>query len=146
MLYENEIKEMTAIYETMEYRLSDKLSDPKKLIEICDEGIRNPVVATNCIAELLEQLKHSDKVHSMICIDDYNYWLMPTGFPSFRYMNNKQLNGFIPPYDMALARLFVRFDGHFSRNGVKMLATSHHTQHNHMASPNELQFYEGYHQ
>ena len=71
----------------------------------------------------------------MVCIDNYNTWLRPSAFPSFRYMNNKQLNGFIPPYDLALCRLFLRFDGHVSRTGVKVLATSHHTQYNHIATP-----------
>ena len=45
---------MTAKYETMNYRLSDKLSDPKLLIQLVDEGINNPEIATNAIAEILE--------------------------------------------------------------------------------------------
>lgn len=40
----------------MNYRLSDKLRDPKTIIEICDYGISHPELATNCIAEILEQL------------------------------------------------------------------------------------------
>jgi len=38
----------------MNYRLSDKLRDPKTLLEICDFGIANPILATNCVAEILE--------------------------------------------------------------------------------------------
>ena len=52
---------MTAKYETMNYRLSDKLADPKLLIQIVEEGINNPEIATNAIAEILEQLYNSDK-------------------------------------------------------------------------------------
>jgi len=53
-LYDIEIKNLTAKYETMNYRLSDKLADPKTLIQLVDEGINNPEIATNAIAEILE--------------------------------------------------------------------------------------------
>jgi len=70
---------------------------------------------------------------------------MPSKFPSFRYSNDKNLRGHIPPHDLALCRLFMKFDGHFMRNGVKLLATSHHRQFNHICKPSDIQFYEGYH-
>lgn len=54
MLYESEIKDLTARYETMAYTLGDVLTDPKTLIDICNEGIKNPEVATNCLAEIIE--------------------------------------------------------------------------------------------
>lgn len=38
----------------MNYRLSDKLADPKTLIQIVDEGIANPELATNAVAEVLQ--------------------------------------------------------------------------------------------
>jgi hypothetical protein len=38
----------------MNYRLSDKLADPKTMIQLIDEGIANPDLATNVIAEILE--------------------------------------------------------------------------------------------
>lgn len=38
-LYDAEIQHYENIYETMEYRLSDKVPDPKKLIEIADYGL-----------------------------------------------------------------------------------------------------------
>lgn len=45
----------------MNYRLSDKLRDPKKLIEIAQMGVDNAEVATNAFAELLNQCYNSDK-------------------------------------------------------------------------------------
>ena len=45
----------------MEYRLADKLKDPKKLIELVDAGIEDPEIATCAFAEILEQLYQSDK-------------------------------------------------------------------------------------
>ena len=46
---------------------------------------------------------------------------------------------------MALVRLFMKFDGHFIRNGVKLLATSHLRQFNHVCEPKDINFYDGYH-
>ena len=52
-LYDIEIKNLQAKYESMNFRLSDRLSDPKTLMQIVDEGIANPDLATNAIAEIL---------------------------------------------------------------------------------------------
>jgi len=56
----------------MNYRLSDRLSDPKTLMQIVDEGIANPDLATNAIAEILEQLYKSDQHQTLITVDNYN--------------------------------------------------------------------------
>lgn len=56
----------------MNFRLSDKLSDPKTLMQIVDEGIANPDLATNAIAEILEQLYKSDKHKTLVTVDNYN--------------------------------------------------------------------------
>jgi hypothetical protein len=143
-LYDIEIKNLQAKYESMNFRLSDKLSDPKTLMQIVDEGIANPDLATNAIAEILEQLYKSDKQKTLVTVDNYNQWFMPTKFTSFRYSNDKNLRGNIPPHDLALCRLFMKFDGHFMLNGVKMLATSHHKQFNHICKPEDIQLYEDY--
>jgi len=39
----------------------------------------------------------------------------------------------------------MRFDGHFMRNGLKLFATSHRHQFNHICHPKELGLFEGYH-
>lgn len=137
---------MQAKYEQMNYRLADKLADPKTLLEIVDEGIKNNELATNCFAELLEQLYRSDKVQTLVSIDSYNLLYRPSEYLSFRYENNKRLRGKIPPHDFALVRLLMKFDGHFMRNGVKLFATSHHDRFNHIMKPEDIDFYEGYHQ
>ena len=53
-LYDIEVKNLNAKYETMNYRLSDKLADPKTLMQLVNEGRANPELATNVIAEVLE--------------------------------------------------------------------------------------------
>jgi len=45
----------------MEFRLSDKLRDPIKLIEIAEAGAKDPVLATNAFGELLNQCYNTDK-------------------------------------------------------------------------------------
>ena len=56
----------------MNYKLSDKLSDPKTLMQVVEYGINNPELATNAIAEVLEQLYKSDKFKTLITVDNYN--------------------------------------------------------------------------
>ena len=43
----------------MNIRCSDKLLDPKKLIDIADFGIKNPELATSAFGEILEQISGS---------------------------------------------------------------------------------------
>ena len=71
-LYDIEIKNLQAKYESMNFRLSDRLSDPKTLMQIVDEGIANPDLATNAIAEILEQLYKSDQHQTLVTVDNYN--------------------------------------------------------------------------
>ena len=93
-------------------------------MDIVEFGITNPDLATSCFAELLEQLYHTDKFHTLFAIDGYNDWLKESDYDSFRYANEN--NGKIPPKDIALVRLLMKFDGHMIRNGFKLLATTHY--------------------
>ena len=52
-LFEHELLWYQNKYDAMNYRLSDKLADPKKLIEIAQMGANDPEIATNAFAELL---------------------------------------------------------------------------------------------
>ena len=77
-------------------------------------------------------------------MDGYNSWFLPTSFPSFRYANDKSLNSHIPPKDLALVRLFHKFDGHKLRQGVKFVTTSHYRQFNHTMTPDMIDWFKGY--
>ena len=57
-LYEAELKEQEPRYKELRKRLSEKCDDPKKLMDIVQAGIDDPELATNAIAEILEQLNH----------------------------------------------------------------------------------------
>lgn len=74
-LFDFEIKMIQKEYEAMNVRVSDKLRDPKKVIDIINFGIENPELATNCLGEVLHQLYHTNKHHVLIAMDGYNDWM-----------------------------------------------------------------------
>ena len=78
-------------------------------------------------------------------MDGYNDLFRPTVYPSYRYENDRFLRGHIPPYDMALARLLMPFDGHYMRNDFKLLATTQYRHFNHIMTPDMINFPNGYH-
>ena len=41
--------------------------------------------------------------------------------------------------------MLMKFDGHYIRNGVKLVATSHYRQHAHLCTPEMIHFPDGYH-
>jgi small subunit ribosomal protein S29 len=71
-LYELELAELGVQYEKLNYRISQRLSDPKKLIEIVDAGIADPNQSICALAEVLEQLYNTDKYQTLISMDGFN--------------------------------------------------------------------------
>jgi len=55
-LYDQEMKMLDQRYKELKYRLSEKCPEPKTLMDIIEAGQLDPNLATNAIAELLEQL------------------------------------------------------------------------------------------
>jgi small subunit ribosomal protein S29 len=110
-LFEHEITYYQQQYDAMNFRLSDKLTDPKKLIDIAKAGAEDKVLATNAFAELLNQCYTTDKFQTLMCVDGVNTFLQPSAYPSFRYANHRNLKMHIPPHDLALVRLIMKFDG-----------------------------------
>jgi len=41
--------------------------------------------------------------------------------------------------------MFLKFDSHFLRNGVKLLTTTHHSTFNHIMLPEMVDWFDGYH-
>ena len=109
-----------------------------------EAGKKDPMLATNAIAEILEQLKHQDKYHVMVTLDGFNTWLQPSVYASFRYVNNGSSKALIPPKDLSLVRLLLRFDGHFLRQGVKFVSTTHYRHFNHVMTPQMVDWFGGY--
>ena len=128
----------------LRYRLGDTVKDPKKIMDIIEGGIADPMLATNAIAEVYEQVYNQDDHHVLVTLDGYNNWLNPSTYRSFRYVNDPLLKGHIPPRDISLVRLFMKFDGHFLRQGVKYAATNHYKHFNHIMTPEMVQWFDGY--
>lgn len=114
------------------------------MIDFIDIALADENLATNAIAEILDQVYHQDKYHVLVTLDGYNTWLNPTEYPSFRYTNDPSLKGFVPPKDVALIRLLLKFDGHFLRQGVKYMTTTHRKTFNHMMTPEMVHWFAGY--
>jgi len=125
-------------------RLSKVLPEPKNLQEIANYGVKDQIYATACIAEILEQLYNTDKCNVMIVSDDYNEWFDASEISSFQYHYKKEYKESIPPYDIALVRMFQKFNGHLIRNGVKVAATTQTKYFNHICTPEKINFPDGY--
>lgn len=113
-------------------------------MDIVDAGIKDKALATNAIGEILEQLYHQDTHQILFTYDGYNSWMQPSEYESFRYVNDPKLKGRIPPRDISLVRMLLRFDGHMLRQGVKFASTSHYNTFNHITTPEQIDWFHGY--
>jgi hypothetical protein len=80
----------------------------------------------------------------VITVDNYNWLFRPSVYPSYRYSSDNGLNGYVPPNHLALARLFIEFDGHRIRNGFKVVASGHKHLYKHSFDPSKIHFGRGY--
>lgn len=118
-----------------------ELEKPETLLDLVNAGIKDMYLSTSVLAEVLIQLYNSEKFKTMILIDQYNHWFKPSGFHSYRYMDvPRERRGFIPPFDLAVPRLMMNFDGQFMRNGVKVGATSIGNWFKHVVTPDMINF------
>jgi small subunit ribosomal protein S29 len=120
--------------------LKDKLPQPATLMDIVQFGLKHPDYCTNAIAEILEQVYHLESHPTLVVVDDYNWFYRPTNNPSYIYQNLKTLDGFVPPYHVALARLFMKFDGHMIKRGFKVAGTSNFSISRHYFEPRKIHF------
>lgn len=124
----------------LDLTLAQRLPNPSTLLDIVEFGLKNTDYCTNAIAEVLEQVYHLDSHATLITIDDYNWFYRPTNNPSYIYQNIKTLDGFVPPYHIALARLFMKFDGHMIKRGFKVAGTSNFSITRHHFEPRKIHF------
>lgn len=103
-------------------RISDYIPNPKNLLEVVNFGLTNDKFAINAIAEVMINLKYNKETKVMTLVDDYNFFFRSTNYFSYKYANYYRSK--VPPFAMALIRLFMDFDGHLTYNGVKVCATS----------------------
>ena len=75
-------------------------------------------------------------------VDCYNDFFRRSEMESFVYANHRYR---IPPAHLALVRLFLRFDGHLIRNGMKVCASSQNHYYNSKFNAKMIDFIKGYH-
>ena len=136
-----ELKEIAENTPKMMERISDHLKEPKTLSEIAEYGINNSDQAISAIAEILNQLYNQDQTNVLVAIDGYSDWFRPSMYKSFRYPSKRY---FIPPYDIALPRLLMKFDGHFIRNGFKLCTSTQESYFGHLFTPDLIDSPEGF--
>jgi small subunit ribosomal protein S29 len=134
-LTDMELKQIAKDTPRMQKRISDFVKEPRTLGEIADFGIENPDQATCAIAEILHQLYNTDESNLLVAIDGYSDWFKPSEYTSFRYANSGYS---IPPHDIAIPRLFMKFDGHKIRNGFKICASTQQNYFNHLFTPDMI--------
>jgi len=140
-LTEMELKEIASDTPRMMSRVSEHVKEPKNLLEIAEYGIENPDYATCAIAEIMDQLYNQDDSNLLVAIDGYSDWFRNTEYTSFRYANS---GFFIPPHDLALPRIFIKFDGHMIKNGFKICTSTQEAYHGSIFTPNLIDSPKGF--
>lgn len=110
-------------FEELTRPLIELVPEPKNLKELVQFGLKNHVYSVNVLYELMEQLYRTDKCNVMVLVDQFDSFFKPSEYLSMKYMNFRQYRDSIPPTDISLSHLFMRFDGHMIRNGIKVVGT-----------------------
>lgn len=104
--------------------LTQVLPNPANLKELVEFGIKSHMHSVNVLFELMEHLYRTDKFKLMVLVDEFDSFYKPSDYPSLKYMNFRHFRECISPADISLSKLFMRFDGHMIRNGIKVVAVS----------------------
>ena len=142
-LLEGELQSYLNDQREWKFKLKEKLPAPKSLRELIDFAEKVPDYTTAILAEVLEQLRHQDKYPTLIACDDFNWFYRRSVYNSFRY-DDKVLKGKVPPYHLALCRMFMRMDGHKFKNGFKLVASSHLHLYKHVFTPDKINWPQGF--
>ena len=105
------------------WRLTDVCKSPKSVLEIVNAGIENPEYATCAMGEVLRQVYESDRAVLEV-VDDFSWLYRRSVHRFYKYFNDRDLFGSIPPYHLAHCRFFVNLDGHKIKRGLKLVASS----------------------
>lgn len=139
--FSQSIDDIARKYPDQAQRISDFIQ-PRTLMDIVDFGLENQRFATNAIAEVLQAIKMNKEIKNLTIIDEYNEFLKPSNYYSYRFANN--FKSHVPPFALALVRLIVSFDGHLNYNGLKICATSTSKLFKHTCTPEDLQIPNAY--
>ena len=105
------------------WRMTDVLPKPNTVLDILEAGLKHPAYSTCAMGEILNQIYESDKLIAEV-IDDFSWLYKGTAYRNYKYYNDSQLFGAIPPYHLAHCRFFVNLDGNKIKRGIKVVASS----------------------
>jgi hypothetical protein len=88
----------------------------------------------------LTQVYNIKDIPIIECVDSFSYLYRASYYPSFRYYNDRDLWGHIPPYHIAHCRLFVHLDGHKLPNGIKIVTSSNYPMYMHKFNIKKMLF------
>lgn len=92
------------------------------------------------MGEILRQVYEIQDIPILECVDSFSYLYRASCYPSFRYYNDRDLWGRVPPYHIAHCRLFVNLDGHKLPNGLKVVAASNYPMYMHKFAIKKIMF------
>lgn len=95
-LFDEEVKLIEEFDNQMEVRLAEKLPEPKTLKELVEYGVENEWFACNVVGEVMEQVYNLESHCVLVVVDEYNYLYKESVYPSYRYANDKELDGHVP--------------------------------------------------
>lgn len=75
------------------------------------------------MGETLSQIYDSDRLVLEV-VDDFSWLYRRSKHRFYKYFNDRELFGAIPPYHIAHCRFFVNLDGHKINRGLKLVASS----------------------
>lgn len=131
-------------YKLLEKHFNEKVSDylprPHNLLQVVEVGLEKKYLATNIIAEVLEQIYNQERFFVLNLVDDFNWLFRPSAYHALQYADLKKLDYKMPPYHMALCRLFMKFDGHKIKKGFKVAGTNTYTMRKHNFLPEKINF------
>ena len=102
--------------------MTDKLAQPKTVLDILNAGLNNPEYSTCAMGEMLNQIYSSEKLVLEV-VDDFSWLYRGTVHRSYKYYNDQKLFGAIPPYHYAHCRFFANLDGNKIKRGLKVVAS-----------------------
>lgn len=136
IFHEDETDSIAKFYPYQFKKMSDYLTNPRDLLEIVNYGIDNPEYSTNALGELLGLISKDKNLKTMMLIDEYNEFFLPTDYQSFKYANWH--DGRIPAYALATVRMLMSMNGHLNYNMFKVFGLSQGRYYRHSCSPDML--------
>lgn len=124
--------------------VAERFPNPQNMLELAQYGIDNEEWALNSLAEVMEQLYNQETHKVLVAVDGFNWFFRKSDYTDGRYEPDPLLRGMVPPYHIAECRMFMRFDGHKIKNGLKVVSSCLKHLNRHTFEPSKINYPEGF--